>query len=262
MSMTAVKRIKGGKEFHQQRNTSHIRASSQMTIWANWRVELAQVASYLPATRSQPACSNSVKASLTIEIEDRNSKGEGENGGMTKQERALLESLDELVRSNENQIRPIVERVRAELTKKTDARMTWEPIAREIFPELPSAIQSAWVFVLRAGTDTGAERHPNSHQRMMTFAGSGDMKLDALGTTNDVDEESEIAWHSHVLSGEAGAPLERRWISIPKNVWHRPVVSSGEDWTVVSFHTVPAEDLIEERPGARQMLYTGGELQH
>ena len=178
---------------------------------------------------------------------------------MTKQERAVLEQLNELVRSNEEKLRPIVERVRADLAKKPDALMTWEPISLEMLPELPPSIQSVWVFVLRAGTDTGAERHPNSHQRMLTFAGSGDMKLDALGTTNDVDDESEIAWHSHVLISEQDAPLERRWISIPKNVWHRPVVSKDGDWAVVSFHTVPAEELIEERPGARQMLYAGGD---
>jgi len=59
------------------------------------------------------------------------------------------------------------------------------------------------------------------------------------------------------------SPLERRWISIPTNVWHRPVINAETDWAVVSFHTVPAEELIEERPddsreaGTRQMKYLG-----
>jgi hypothetical protein len=52
-----------------------------------------------------------------------------------------------------------------------------------------------------------------------------------------------------------GAPLERRWISIPRNVWHRPVIAKGADWLVVSFHTVPPDDLIKERPGGKRMLY-------
>jgi hypothetical protein len=177
---------------------------------------------------------------------------------MTKDERLILETLDKIVRSEKvrAQIRPIVERVRADLTRQPDALMTWEPVELATFGEqIPSAIESAWIFVLRAGADTGAERHPNSHQRMMTFAGSGDMKLDALGTSNEVEDESEIAWHSHVLVSDPNAPLERRWISIPKNVWHRPVISKGADWVVASFHTVPAIELIEERPGAKQMLY-------
>jgi hypothetical protein len=176
---------------------------------------------------------------------------------VTKEERSLLETLDGVLRSAEvrARIQPIVERVRVDLTRKSDALMAWETIALETFGALPPAIQSAWAFILRAGADTGAERHPNSHQRMMTFDGVGDMKIDAKGTPNEVEVESEILWHSHVLISDTNAPLERRWISIPKNIWHRPVIPDRADWVVVSFHTVSAEELIEERTGARQMLY-------
>jgi hypothetical protein len=85
---------------------------------------------------------------------------------------------------------------------------------------------------------------------MMTFEGSGDMQTEERGQ-----------WQSNVLVGEHEAALERRWISIPQNVWHRPVVGTDADWTVVSFHTVPAEELIEEKPddssqdGTKQMKY-------
>ena len=168
-----------------------------------------------------------------------------------------METLDQMVLSEGMRagIQPIVERVRADLAAKPDALMAWEPIPLETFGTLPPPIQSGWIFILRAGVDTGAERHPNSHQRMMTFAGTGDMKIDAKGTPNDVEAEEEIAWRSHVLVSDPGAALERRWISIPKNIWHRPVIPAGDDWVVVSFHTVSAEELMEERPGARQMLY-------
>jgi hypothetical protein len=177
---------------------------------------------------------------------------------MTKEERFTLETLDKIVQSGpvRSRIEPIVERIRADLARKPDALMSWEPVELETFGEqLPASIRSGWIFVLRGGVDTGAERHPNSHQRMMTFAGSGDMKMDATGRPNEVEVESEIAWHSHVLVSDARAPLERRWISIPRNVWHRPVIPNGAEWVVVSFHTVPADKLIEERPGAKQMLY-------
>ena len=177
---------------------------------------------------------------------------------MTKEERSILETLDKIVQSPpvRARIEPIVERVRADLARKPDALMSWEPVELETFGEqLPSSIRSGWVFVLRAGVDTGAERHPNSHQRMMTFAGWGDMKMDATGRPNEVDGESEIAWHSHVLVSDVNAPMEGRWVSIPRNVWHRPVIPNVADWVVVSFHTVPSPELIEERPGAKQMLY-------
>src|SRR5438477_3053511 len=162
---------------------------------------------------------------------------------MTSHEKSRLEELDRVLRSNKmrTQISPIISRVHAELVRKSEALMTWEPIPLELFDSaLPAGIRSSWVFILRAGTDTGAERHPNSHQRMMSIQGSGDMRT-----------EQEGRWHSNFLISDPAAPLEQRWISIPPNVWHRPVVGKDADWVVVSFHTVPAEELIEERPSPR-----------
>ena len=177
---------------------------------------------------------------------------------MAKEERLVLETLDRIVHSEDvrSQILPIVKWVGDDLARKPDALMAWQPIALETFGNsLPPDIRSGWVFILRAGTDTGAERHPNSHQRMMTLAGTGDMKVDAKGTPNNVEAESEIVWESNILVSDPSANLEQRWISIPRNVWHRPVIPKGADWIVVSFHSVPATELVEERPGARQMLY-------
>ena len=174
---------------------------------------------------------------------------------MTEEERSRLELLDAALRSDNvrEHIRSVVVRVREELARKKDALMSWEPVPLHIFATtLPPEIRSAWVFVLRGGTDTGAERHPNSHQRMMSFEGSGDLQAGEHGE-----------WQSNVLVSDPDAPLERRWISIPTNVWHRPVIDAAADWAVVSFHTVPAEELIEERPddsreaGTRQMKYLG-----
>jgi len=171
---------------------------------------------------------------------------------MTQEERTRLESIDTILRTEDvcRQIRPIMEGVRAELTRKKEALMTWEPIPLAVFSGLPAEIRSAWVFVLRAGVDTGAERHPNSHQRMMSFEGRGDMQTGEPGH-----------WQSNALFSNPEAPLEQRWISIPQKDWHRPVVGKDSDWTVVSFHTVAADELIEERlddsgkNGTMQMKY-------
>ena len=172
---------------------------------------------------------------------------------MTEEEHSRLEALDAALHSDtvRERIRSIVARVRERLAAKNDALMSWEAFPLEILAAtLPPEIQSAWVFILRAGADTGAERHPNSHQRMMSFEGSGDLQTGAPGK-----------WQSNVLVSDPGAPLERRWISIPTNVWHRPIINAAADWAVVSFHTAPAEELIEERPddsseaGTRQMKY-------
>src|SRR6266478_3784329 len=178
---------------------------------------------------------------------------------VTAEERSLLERLD-----------AIVERVRTALARNQKAQMTWEPIPLTIYGgALPSEIRSSWVFVLRAGATTGAERHPNSHQRMMSFEGAGDLQVRARhGTSPSIRrtglaDGSEVQWQSNFLMSDSDVPLERRWISIPRNVWHQVVVPEGPDWVVVSFHTAPPEELIEERPdsddpgGTKQMRYLG-----
>jgi len=183
---------------------------------------------------------------------------------MTTDERTIVEALDKAVRSADAQtrIRPIVERVRADLARKPDAVMTWEPIPLTTYSgALPRQIKSSWIFILRAGANSGAERHPNSHRRMMSSAGTGDMQIGRPRSETKVRQGAGIEWQSNVLISNPDAPLEKRWISIPQNVWHQPVVSEEEDWVVVSFHTVPAEQLLEERPddqstsGTTQMVY-------
>ena len=119
-----------------------------------------------------------------------------------------------------------------------NAIMAWEPIPLETFDRpLPPDIRSSWIFVLRKGITSGAERHPNSHQRMMSFRGSGDFPVQRDGQ-----------WESHRLTSDRARPLEERWVSIPPYTWHQGIVDPDEHWVVVSFHTVPAEELIEERP--------------
>src|SRR5262249_58182031 len=90
------------------------------------------------------------------------------------------------------------------------------------------------------------------HKRRRWLEGGGDLKTGGPET-----------WQSIVWVSDPDAPLEQRWISIPTNVWHRPVINAETDWAVVSFHTVPAEESIEERPddsreaGTKQMKYLG-----
>ncbi len=54
-------------------------------------------------------------------------------------------------------------------------------------------------------------------------------------------------WVSNVLRSDTYHPLENRWLTIPTNVWHRPVMADV-DWSVVSFHTASDTALIEELP--------------
>ncbi|HSL20110.1 MAG TPA: hypothetical protein VK886_01150 [Vicinamibacterales bacterium] len=151
----------------------------------------------------------------------------------------VLSALNDVIRAPRvnGVIRDALERVLQKLGASSET-MAWEIIPFEMIDtELPENIRSCWVFAIRAGAETGAERHPNSHQRSCSLVGSGRFELRAGG-----------GWRSHPLrSADDGSSMEQRWVSIPPSTWHRLFVGS-EAWAMVSFHTVPPEELIEERP--------------
>lgn len=170
-------------------------------------------------------------------------------------EHGILEVLDEALRSAAGTIDPIIASVDRKLQENPGEVLAWEAIPLDLYrTRLPESICSSWVFILRANVATGAERHPNSHQRMMSYRGRGDFQT-----------QPDREWCSHHLTSDPSAPLEERWISIPPNVWHQGVVGS-DNWVVVSFHTVREHELIEERPAtgnldpARQRKYAAGEM--
>jgi hypothetical protein len=157
---------------------------------------------------------------------------------LSPSEQSIIESLDAAIRAPRSAaiLAAVVDEVSAELAGISNARLAWRPIPLETYDRLPEGIASSWVFVLRAECTSGAERHSNSIQRFMSYRGSADMQ-----TWNGK------AWVSHHLSSDPQAPIQERWLSIPTNVWHRPVMGAG-DWVVVSFHTAADDKLIEERP--------------
>lgn len=163
------------------------------------------------------------------------------------EEWAILERLDRLMTRGEaaEAIECAVSTARLKLAAEAGALMSWETIPLRAYgPELPAMIQSSWVFILRSQGVTGAERHPNSHQRMASYCGSGDLQV-SLQTAVQLARQPQ--WQSNLLSSDRTAPLNQRWVSIPPNTWHQ-VVPSDDDWVVVSFHTAGDAELIEERP--------------
>ena len=168
-------------------------------------------------------------------------------------EKRTLTVLDRLLQRDgvRAPIDAAVARLERLLEAEAGAQMAWETLPLSLFDAgLPGTIRSGWVFLLRAGAVTGAERHPNSHQRTLSYRGTGDLQTMEDG-----------GWRSHPMVSAPAAALGERWVSIPANTWHQVVVRGGH-WAVVSFHTAPAEQLIEERPpsdGARagRRLYVG-----
>jgi hypothetical protein len=158
---------------------------------------------------------------------------------LTAAERRILEVLDEIAGRDDVRARVDAAAGRLETTLRDaeGAQMAWETVPLSAFdPGLPESIRSGWVFILRDGAVSGAERHPNSHQRTLSWRGAGDL----MTLSGD-------RWSSHRLASDRRARRESRWVTIPAGTWHQAVVRGGH-WVVLSFHTAPAEDLIEERP--------------
>ncbi|MBN1367801.1 MAG: hypothetical protein JW967_07730 [Dehalococcoidales bacterium] len=157
---------------------------------------------------------------------------------MNKEELKLFRILDSAVKSESvrTTINSIVAQVERKLLSDSKALLAWENVPLTKYDvNLPDIILSSWVFILKANTNTGAERHPNSHQRVISYKGQGDLQIWGNGK-----------WHSNHLISSLDIPLESRGLSIPPNTWHRPIVGET-NWVVVSFHTVPEAELIEER---------------
>jgi hypothetical protein len=159
---------------------------------------------------------------------------------MNEQERELLRSIDQILLepSVAKEIDRIADEVEAKFSGTTEEALAWETIPLEIYKgKLPESIRSSWVFLLKEGSNSGAERHPNSHQRVRSWRRTGDLQI-----------WIEDRWKSHILLNNFQAPIEDQWASIPVNTWHQAVVAPGQHWIVVSFHTATANELIEERP--------------
>jgi hypothetical protein len=79
----------------------------------------------------------------------------------------LVAVLNEVVRSDSaaSIIGTTLQRVLRQLDASAKL-MAWETVPLRAFADgLPESIRSCWILVIRAGAATGAERHPNSHQR-------------------------------------------------------------------------------------------------
>ncbi len=158
---------------------------------------------------------------------------------MNRRELKILEILDGIIKQSSIKaiIDSIVPRVEWKLAQDLNALLAWEPVPLGTYGgRLPAMIRSSWVFVLRAQSNTGSERHPDSCQRMMSYENSGDLQVWDNGV-----------WRHNLLISDFSAPIESRWVSIRPNMWHR-AVTSRENWVVISFHTVSEDELIEERP--------------
>jgi hypothetical protein len=149
---------------------------------------------------------------------------------------AIIQELDRIVLRHERagRFNVILIQLLDTLQRSPQAPQAWQPLPQDFFDaKLPEGIRSGWIFALRGGGKFPNERHPNSWQRSIAIRGV------ALFETYEND-----AWVKRPIRG-AGETITQRSVSIPENVWHR-IAIGPETFVSLSFHTVPANELIEE----------------
>lgn len=126
-------------------------------------------------------------------------------------------------------------------------RFVWSVVALgAIDTELPAAIKSCWIFLLRKDTPSGCHYHPNSIQHMTVISGRGRAKVGGV-------ERTMIPFGSN-------GTIEERWYVIAQGVPHE-FFPDREDMTVVSFHTCAATELEEVACGTGEArLYESSDV--
>jgi hypothetical protein len=159
----------------------------------------------------------------------------------------LLLGIEKLLQSSSirKRIEALSAQIQRELVQNTEKVLVWRSIPFSLYGDrLPEEIKSSWIFGIQAKRETGAERHPRSRQRMMSYRGSGDLQV-----------WDGNRWISRKLVSDAKETLGKRWITIAPNTWHQ-AVTGDTIWIVVSFHTVADGELEEERPDPSDPIIT------
>lgn len=152
--------------------------------------------------------------------------------------RKLTALVKEILRNR--RVLDIIDDLKAQLLE-TDEPFVWATLPENLIGKgFPTGIRSAWIFVLRPHYRTSSHSHPNSIQHTAVVEGDGQAKIGnqqvKLELFNPTDPQ----------------PI---WYVIEKGVSHE-FVTGKSPVVVISFHTCPADDLVEvEKESGRKRLY-------
>jgi len=124
-----------------------------------------------------------------------------------------------------------IERLSKEINHSPEA-FVWSVVdLSSIETDLPEAIRSGWIFVLKKDVWSGCHYHPNSIQHMVVINGEGIAKV--------AGESSRM-----VQFGSPDASLADKWFVIDEGIPHE-FLPEKENMVVASFHTCGATELEE-----------------
>lgn len=126
---------------------------------------------------------------------------------------------------------------------ETDEPFVWATLTENLIGKgFPADIRSAWIFVLKPHYRTSAHYHPNSIQHTAVIEGDGQAEIGNQQAKLDLFNLNDPQ------------PI---WYVIEKGVSHE-FLTGKSPVVVISFHTCPADDLVEvEKESGRKRLYEG-----
>jgi quercetin dioxygenase-like cupin family protein len=132
-----------------------------------------------------------------------------------------------------------VESLKKEIVESAEP-FIWKVLPDQLLRKNSAGVRSGWIFVLKPNINSPAHTHPNSVQYTTFIEGSGKI---------------QIREERHTICNFSKQGNQQAWYVIPKNVSHS--VNTRDDPVVVfSFHTCPAEELIEvETSSGRSRFY-------
>ncbi len=153
---------------------------------------------------------------------------------------AALTTVVRLLLSDET-VQHVIHRLKEEIGNAAEP-FIWHCIDPADYQQLlPIDIRSIWIFVLKKDVPSIEHFHPNSTQYTVMVEGKGRVKLAGEFTPLRNFEEDTTSW-----------------LVIPPHTNHE-FYPEGDDIVVISFHTVPADQLIEIQcnSGAARSYVTG-----
>jgi len=142
-----------------------------------------------------------------------------------------LSKLSSLVKKflKNRDVLKIIDGLKAKLLESNE-QFVWATLPHQLIgEEFPKGIHSAWIFVLKPNYHTSSHHHPNSIQHTAVIEGGGWAKIGS--------QEVEL----QVFNSHDAQPV---WYVIGKGVPHE-FVTRDSPVVVISFHTCPADELIE-----------------
>ena len=132
----------------------------------------------------------------------------------------------------------VIDDLKAQLAE-TDEPFIWATLPENLIGKgFPTGIRSAWIFVLRPHYRTSPHYHPNSIQHTAIIEGDGQAKIGNQQIKLEIFNNRQPIWYV-----------------IEKGVSHE-FVTEKSPVVVISFHTCPANDLVEvEEESGRMRLY-------